>query len=90
MSKKGVEELINRAVTDKNFRSRFFQEPEASVADHDISEDEVQLLKSIKLDDKGDFHDISALDALDPEIAKASIGNTIIKGCFTLFVRCYL
>ncbi len=88
MSKKGIENIMKRAVTDREFRSKLFQEPESTVVDQDVSKEEVQVLKSMKLDKDGDFTDVSALDSIDPEMTKIIVGESA-KGCFTLFVRCY-
>jgi hypothetical protein len=89
MSKKGVENIMKRAVIDKEFRSKLFQEPESAVADQDISKEELQVLKSIKLDKEGDFTDTSVLDSIDPEMAKRVIEDESVNECHTLFQRCY-
>ena len=88
MSKKGLESIVKKAVTDRDFRSKLFQDPESVVADQDVSTDEIEVLKSIKLDKEGDISDASALDSIDPEMAKIMV-NDPLNGCFTLFVRCY-
>ena len=89
MSKKEVENIFKRAVTDKAFRSKLFQEPESAVAGQDVSKDEIEVLKSLKLDKDGDFTDTSVLDSIDPEMAKRVIEDETVNECHTLFQRCY-
>ena len=88
MSKRGIEKVFKKAITDREFRTKLFMEPESVAADLDVSEDEVKVLKSIKLDEQGDFMNVKALDSIDPELVKRLMDDEV-KACHTLFVRCY-
>jgi predicted aldo/keto reductase-like oxidoreductase len=88
MSKRGIEKVFKKAITDREFRSKLFMETESVAADLDISEDEVKVLKAIQLDDQGDFVDIRPLDSIDPELIKRLMDDGV-KACHTLFARCY-
>ena len=88
MSKQEVETIFKQALSDLEFRTKLFKDPEKTLKNKDISPEEMKVLSSMKLNDQGDFEDIRALDEIDPAIVKRSL--PIDKnGCGTLFVRCY-
>lgn len=66
MSKKAVEQIIGRMVTDPEFRDLFFSTPEQALAEYDLTMDERQAL--LKMDSK---HIEEFAGKLDKRITKA-------------------
>jgi hypothetical protein len=55
MAQDAVSQIIGRAVTDAEFRSLLFSNPEQALQDYDLSGDEIEALKNLKQEDLEDF-----------------------------------
>ncbi len=55
MAEDQVALIIGRAVTDSKFREQLFSDPEAALAEYDLSEAEKDALRKIKKEDLEDF-----------------------------------
>jgi hypothetical protein len=90
MSKENVESIIKKAITDKGFRAKLFQEPTEAAKGFEVTDEELKTIQSLKKDEHGDYTDLTALDAMDPEMAKRALAEpNRAPACYTLFVRCY-
>ncbi len=55
MSQDAVSQIIGRAVIDTEFRNLLFSNPDQALQGYDLSGDEVEALKNLKLEDLEDF-----------------------------------
>ena len=47
MAGKNLHKIIGRAVIDKDFRQQLHDDPDAALADYDLSKEEIQALKNL-------------------------------------------
>ena len=55
MAHDAVSQVIGRAVIDAEFRTLLFSNPTQALQGYDLSSDEVEALKNLKLEDLEDF-----------------------------------
>lgn len=55
MTQDAIPQIIGRAVTDAEFRTLLFSNPDQALQGYDLSDDEVEALKSLKREDLEDF-----------------------------------
>ncbi|MBI4492322.1 MAG: Franean1_4349 family RiPP [Chloroflexi bacterium] len=51
MSHEAVQEILNRALSDPAFRRRLLLEPEAALADYDLTSEEAAALRMIRAEE---------------------------------------
>jgi hypothetical protein len=66
MSKKVVEQIIGRLVTDPKFRKLFFSDPDKALAEYNLTKEERQALLAMKPEHVEEF-----AGKLDKRITKA-------------------
>ncbi len=68
MTKKVVEQVIGRIVTDSKFRELFFSNPDKALKGYELTAKEREALLALKAEDVTDFS-----RKLDPRITKIKI-----------------
>jgi hypothetical protein len=72
VSKKAVQEVIGKAVTDSEFREALFANPDEALAGYELTEDEIAALKSVDAETMESF-----AGSLDERISKAFVAGLL-------------
>lgn len=67
MSKENIEKIIGRLVTDSKFAEIFYADPDKALKEYELTEEEKEGLKSVKVEDVSKF-----AGELDPRISKGT------------------
>lgn len=65
MSKENVQKVIGRLVTDGEFIKSFFEKPDETLKEYELTEEEIAGLKAMKKEEVGKF-----INSLDERISK--------------------